>query len=125
MAETRSKGQPGAEHLVDLGVVNRVLSLFSDERELATFARGYTDGKEGADYAAQGRKPNSLVVDSPLRDITAMPAWFSLESRAVLNGESHSLIRSLGAVVGAFAERAGIDLDEQLAARAAQLQLDD
>ncbi|MFZ1249530.1 MAG: hypothetical protein WAQ24_04370 [Candidatus Saccharimonadales bacterium] len=97
----------GAERLTSTsreqlsGVLTFLLQDCGFDRQDVLF--GYGIGAEGVSYADTMRT-HHRIVESPLEAVAGQPAWASVYFK------THDLAYSLGAVVGAFAQRSGIDL---------------
>ena len=95
--------------------VERIAELFVGNK---LFLRGLGAGVESETWP--GREEDERLRDSPIRLIATMPAW---EGSHRMRGHEQDLAYSIGAVVGAVAQRAEMDvqeLHERLSTRQAQ-----
>lgn len=84
--------------------VERIAALFVGNQ---LFLRGLGAGVESETWP--GREEDERFRDSPIWLIATMPAW---EGSHRMRGREQDLAYSIGAVVGAFAQRAGMNVDE-------------
>lgn len=85
------------------GVLEQVAAVFDGN---VIFLRGFSAGIESE--TRLGRLPNGQERDSPITLLAEMPAW---EGSHRSRGCEQDFSYSVGALVGAFAARAGIDTD--------------
>lgn len=96
--------QKPRSNVTGIEVLEQVAALFGSE---PMFLKGFGAGVESETW--DGRRPNPRGKDSPITLLAEMPAW---EGSHRLRGREQDLRYSIGALVGAFATRAGIDTEK-------------
>lgn len=87
-----------------LDALEIVAAVFKGE---PLFLRGFSAGVESETW--EGRPPKERRTDSPITLLAEMPAW---EGSNALRMHEQDFRYSVGAIVGAFATRAGFDTEE-------------
>lgn len=100
----------------NIEIIQRVISLFKDTEDFEIATRGLAAGVEAITYS---NRADEYGRTSPITRLASMPAW---EGSHRDRKREQDLVYSLAAIVGAFAEIEGLDIDELVQPAIAEAQ---